>query len=174
MPSGQHTKAGSGRKVIPMSEKITKGTFRPERQKKIPLPDERLPVAPSYLTNEERQVFRLFVKRISSITVASMSHTEIIAKLAIREVEIRRLSKFLNKNGYNYEQKGIISRGKGENRVQEVVVLAIRTRPEVRQRHEAMKHFHSLCLEFGLTASSLGRVAAKEKKSKDDNEFADF
>jgi len=97
-----------------------------------------------------------------------------IAKLAIRECEIRRLSKFLNENGFNYEQKGIISIGKGENRRQEVVVLAIRPRPEIKQRHDAMKHFHSLCLEFGLTASSLGRVAAKEEKSKEVNEFSDF
>lgn len=172
MPKGG-ARAGAGAKVIPMIEKQAKGTFRPERQKKIPVPDHRLPIPPSYLTNEERAVFRLFVKRIESITVASITHTEIIAKLAQREVEIRRLSKYLNENGYNYEQKGIVSRGKGESRVQEVVVLAIRTRPEVKQRHDAMKHFHSLCLEFGLTASSLGRVKAKGKE-KERSEFEGF
>jgi len=167
-------RAGAGRKVIPMNEKITKGTLRLERQKHIPDPDDRPPIPPSYLTNQEKQVFRLFVKRIQSVTVASMSHTEIIAKLAMREVEIRRLSKYLNENGYNYEQKGIITVGKGENRHQEVVILAIRTRPEVKQRHDAMKHFHSLCLEFGLTASSLARVAKKEKKSNEVDEFEGF
>lgn len=173
MPTGS-SRHSAGRRVIPMNEKIAKGTFRPERQKKIPVPDERLPIPPSYLNKEERQVFRLFVKRISSITVASMSHTEIIAKLAQREVEIRRLSKFLNENGYTYEVKDVMWVGKGEERHQEIVVLGIKIRPEVKHRHDAMKHFHSLCLEFGLTASSLGRVSPKEKNKEDDNEFSDF
>ena len=165
---------GAGKKVIPMNEKIAKGTFRKHRQKAIPEPDERLPIPPSYLTREERQVFRLFVKRISSITVASMTHTEIIAKLAIREMEIRRLSKYLNENGYTYEKKGIISVGKGEDKHQEVVVLEIKQRPEIKQRHDAMKHFHALCLDFGLTASSLGRVKPKGDQGKVKNEFEGF
>jgi P27 family predicted phage terminase small subunit len=157
-----------------MNEKIAKGTFRPERQKKIPKPDARLPVPPLYLNKEEKSVFRLFVRRISDITVASITHTEMIAKLAIREVEIRKLSKFLNEFGYTYEVKDVVWRGKGEERRQEVVILGIKTRPEVKHRHDAMKHFHSLCLEFGLTASSLGRVAAKDKGKKEENEFSDF
>jgi len=164
----------AGRRVIPISEKIAKGTFRPERQKKIPQPDERLPIPPSWLNKRAKQIFRLLVKRITSITVASIDHTEAISLLASRLEEVQRLDKYLNEHGYTYEQNGIITVGKGEDKKKIVVVLAVRSRPEVKQRHEAMKHLHSLLLEFGLTASSLGRVAAKEKKSEDDNEFADF
>ena len=168
------SRAAAGRKVIPMNEKIAKGTFRKHREKAIPVPDERLPIPPSYLTREERQVFRLFVKRINSITIASMTHTEIIAKLAIREVEIRKLSKLLNEFGYTYELKDVIWKGKGEDRHQEIVILGTKVRPEVKQRHDSMRHFHSLCLDFGLTASSLGRVKPKGDKEKVKNEFEGF
>jgi len=173
MPKGG-ARIGCGAKVIPMIEKQAKGTFRPERQKKIPKPDERLPIPPSWLNRRAKQIFRLLVGRIKSITVASIDHTEAISLLASRLEEVQRLDKYLNEFGFTYEQKGIVSSGKGENRRQEVVILAIRPRPEVKQRHEAMKHLHSLLLEFGLTASSLSRVAAKDKKSKEENEFSDF
>lgn len=169
MPKGS-ARPSAGRRVIPMNEKIAKGTFRPERQRKIPLPDERLPIPPSWLNKRAKQIFRLLVKRITSITVASIDHTEAISLLASRLEEVQRLDKYLNEFGFTYEQQGIIGR-KGD---EQVVVLAIRPRPEVKQRHEAMKHLHSLLLEFGLTASSLGRVAAKDKKGNETNEFSDF
>jgi len=173
MPKGG-ARCGAGKKVIPISEKVAKGTFRPERQKKIPKPDERLPIPPSWLNKRAKQIFRLLVKRITSITVASIDHTEAISLLASRLEEVQRLDKYLNQFGYTYEQNGIITVGKGEDKKKIVVVLAIRPRPEVKQRHEAMKHLHSLLLEFGLTASSLGRVKAKDKEGKDHNEFEGF
>lgn len=169
MPKGG-ARIGAGKKVIPMNEKIAKGTFRPHRQKRIPQPDERLPVAPSWLNRRARQIFKLLVGRIKSITVASIDHTEAISLLAVRLEEVQRLDKLLNEIGFTYEQKGIV--GRGENSYE--IVLAIRNRPEVKQRHEAMKHLHSLLLEFGLTASSLGRVATKDNKGKDENEFSGF
>ena len=167
MPKGG-SRIAAGRKVLPINEKVAKGTFRPERQKKIPKPDERLPIPPSWLNKRAKQIFRLEVKRISGITVASIDHTRAISMLAIRAEQVERLTKFLDINGSTYE-KDVWVGGKGG-----CIVKELHVRPEVKERHEAMKHLHSLLLEFGLTASSLGRVAAKPKKDKEENEFEGF
>lgn len=161
------SRIGAGAKVLPMNEKIAKGTFRKHRQKAIPLPSEKLPIPPSWLNRRAKSIFRLMVKRIGEITVASMTHTESISILCSRLEEVQRLTKYLDENGSSYEKMGI-------NREGIEFTLGVYARPEVKQRTDAIRHLHALLLEFGLTPSSLGRVKPKGDKGKVKNEFEGF
>ena len=163
-------RAGCGAKVLPMNEKIAKGTFRKHREKGIPTPSEKLPIPPSWLNRRAKSIFRLMVRRIGEITVASMTHTESISILCSRLEEVQRLTKFIDENGSSYEKKAIVGRGESAHEI----ILGVYARPEVKQRSDAIRHLHTLLLEFGLTPSSLGRVKPKGDKGKVTNEFSEF
>jgi len=168
MPKGG-SRVGAGRKVLPFIVKEAKGTLRKERIKDTPTPTDKLPTPPRWLNPAAKTIFRMLVRRISSITVASQDHTNSIAMLASRVEEVERFDKYLNEVGYTYERQAVV--GRGDN--QRVITVGIYARPEAKLRHEAMRHLHSLLLEFGLTPASLGRVKAKGKE-KEHNEFSDF
>lgn len=168
MPKGG-SRAAAGRKVIPINEKVAKGTLRKHRVRDTPTPTDKLPSPPRWLNPAAKRIFRLLVKRITSITIASQDHTNGIAMLASRVEEVERFDKYLNQVGYTYERQGIIGRGPDKR----AITLGIYARPEAKLRHEAMRHLHSLLLEFGLTPASLGRVKAKGK-GKEHNEFDNF
>ncbi len=157
MPKGG-SRAGAGRKVIPISEKMERGTFRPHREKDTPTPTDKRPSPPTWLTPAAKSIFRILIKRISNITIASQDHTDGIAVLASRLEEVQRLDKYLNQVGYTYEQKAWVGRGDNAHEI----TTAIRPRPEVNQRDKAMRHLHSLLLDYGLTPSSLSRVKPRE------------
>ena len=158
---------GAGKKVIPMNEKIAKGTFRKHRQKAIPVPTDKLPNPPRWLNRRAKQIFLLEVKRIKGITIASIDHTRAISLLASRAEEVERLSKFIDENGSSFMKYGVNKDGKE-------FCIGSYPRPEAKQRSDAIRHLHTLLLEFGLTPSSLGRVKPKGDKGKVKNEFADF
>jgi P27 family predicted phage terminase small subunit len=160
-------RAGCGAKVIPMIEKQAKGTFRPHRQKAIPVPSGKLPIPPRWLNPDAKRIFKLMVKRIGEITVASMTHTEGISILASRLEEVQRLTKFIDINGSSFDKYGV-------NREGVEFCIGSYPRPESKQRSDAIRHLHTLLLEFGLTPSSLGRVKAKADKGKERNEFENF
>ena len=164
------SRAAAGRKVIPMNEKIAKGTFRKHREKSIPMPTDKLPNPPRWLNRRAKQIFRLEVKRIKGITIASIDHTRAISLLASRAEEVERLSKFIDECGSSYEKKAIVGRGEAAHEI----ILGVYARPEVKQRSDAIRHLHTLLLEFGLTPSSLGRVKPKGDKGKVKNEFEEF
>jgi P27 family predicted phage terminase small subunit len=166
MPKGG-ARVGVGRKVIPMNEKVAKGTFRKHRQVKIPVPSAKLPIAPRWLNPDAKRIFRLMVRRIGEITVASMTHTESISILASRLEEVQRLTKFIDENGSSFDKYGV-------NREGVEFCIGSYPRPESKQRSDAIRHLHTLLLEFGLTPSSLGRVKPKGDGGKETNEFSEF
>lgn len=168
MPKGG-SRAAAGRKIIPINEKVAKGTLRKHRVRDTPTPTDKLPTPPRWLNPAAKRIFRLLVKRITSITVASQDHTNGIAMLASRVEEVERFDKYLNQVGYTYERKAWVGKGDAGHEI----ILGIYARPEAKLRHEAMRHLHSLLLEFGLTPASLGRVKAKGKE-KVKSEFEGF
>jgi len=161
------SRAAAGRKVIPMNEKIAKGTFRKHREKSIPMPTDKLPNPPRWLNRRAKQIFRLEVKRIKGITIASIDHTRAISLLASRAEEVERLSKFIDENGSSFMKYGV-------NKDGEEFCIGSYPRAEAKQRSDAIRHLHTLLLEFGLTPSSLGRVKPKGDKGKVKNEFEEF
>lgn len=138
-----------GRKRKPTQRKIVEGTARPDRANpNEPTPAPGRPEAPVFLSGDERAYFGLIVARLTAEQRASSSHTEAIALLAQRFVEIDDASMIIQRDGRIYESK--TTQGG----------LMIRSHPAVAQRSEAMRHAQSLLAELGLTPASLSKVSA--------------
>jgi P27 family predicted phage terminase small subunit len=148
-----------GRKIIPTELKILKGTYRKDRDRKSPPPAKDAPVAPSWLNRRGKLIFRLVVKRLTELGLASRSYTETIALLASRLEEMERYSRLIEEEGVSF---GGVTRDGTEY---------FKPRPEVLLRERAMLHAHKLLAEFGLTPSAIQRVAAVKKEKKKKNPF---
>lgn len=164
-------RVGAGKKVLPMNEKIAKGTYRPCREKQLPATSKSTPCPPSWLNKRAKQIFRHMVKRLTVLGIATASHTEMVSVLATRIEEVQRLDKYLNEPGVGmtYEKKKVIY----EDGKARVIITGIFSRPEVGIRQEAIRHVHTLLVEFGLTPSAMNRIGKPKEKGKT-NEFENF
>ena len=152
-----------GRKIIPMNEKIAKGTFRKSRDYDKMAPDTApsFAIPPSWLNPRAKQIFRHMVKRLKIIGKGSSTHTETIAELACQMEERQRLDRYLNEHGLSYTTI---------NKFDEEVQHA---RPEVRIRAESAKRVHMLLQDLCLTPSTIHRAGAVKKPDKK-NDFSGF
>jgi P27 family predicted phage terminase small subunit len=148
-----------GRKIIPTELKILKKTYRKDRDRNAPPPSKDNPVPPTWINQRAKIIFRLMVKRLDALGLASRTFTETIALLASRLEEVERLTRVLEEKGQTY---GGINRDGGEY---------FKCRPEVLLRERAMIHSHKLLVEFGLTPAAIQRVSTKKKEKKVKNPF---
>ncbi len=154
--------SNAGRKPLPDNVKILKGTFREDRKKELPEISEAPPTPPSWLNKRAKQIFTHIVNnRLKDMSLASQTHTEMIALLARREEEVERFSKFLDENGDTYTKVTKF----GEE---------IKARPEVQMKADAIKHVHQLLSEFGLSPSSINKLGKKPKDKDVPNSFSGF
>ena len=150
-------RVGAGKKVLPMTVKIAKGTYRPHRAKELPTTSKSKPVPPRWLNTSAKKVFRHMAKRLDVLGIATASHTEALSLLSSRVEEVQRLSKYLDEKNVSYRDFN----GR------------VHPRPEVSMRNEAVRHMHSLLVEFGLTPSAMNRIGRPKEKGKK-NEFEGF
>ncbi len=163
----------SGRKALPDKLKILKGTFREHRSRNTPKPSADKPLPPSALSRRGKQIFHQLVKRLEVLGVASSTYTDEISIIARRIEEVEVCDKVLNEGGFTFTSKKIIFPAT-KNR-EAVISETIVRRPEVKIRSDAMRHLQSLFSDFGLNASSAGKIAKpKENKGDGDNEFANL
>lgn len=118
--------------------------------------------APSYLSSDEKKIFRRFVKLLESENRASPSHVDALALLAQRLIEVQECNEIIERDGRTYETRS----DRGGN-------LIIRAHPVVAQRSDAMRHAHSLLAELGLTPASAKRLLSEEE-DEGDNPFTQF
>jgi len=164
-------RANAGRKIIPLPIKQLKGTDRPDEEKKrnTPLPSLTRPIPPTSLSKRAKQIFTHFVNnRLTGYysSFASSTYTEMIATYARRQEEVEKLGEFIEKNGYTFETTEVKSGDK-----------CIRAYPQVGQYNQAIKHLHTILVEFGMTPSAAGRVGAALPKQYDrasNNDFDGF
>lgn len=139
-----------GRKRKPTAQKKLEGTMRPDRANpNEPAPAPVRPQSPEALSGSERAYFDLIVARLAAEKRASSSHTETIALLAQRFVEIDDTTLIIQRDGRIYESVN-----------EDTGTVMIRAHPACALKSEAMRHAQSLLSELGLTPASLSKVSA--------------
>ena len=141
-----------GRKAIPETLKLVKGTSRVDRiNPAAPAPAKDGLCAPGMLPEAALPHFATLVERLNGLGLNSASFTEAVTMAAMRMAEIQYCSLVIKKQGGpSYETKTV-----KDGRM-------VRAFPEVAMRSEAMRHLHSLLAEMGLTPAAIGKVGAKE------------
>jgi phage terminase small subunit len=138
-----------GRKKTPRAVKALRGTIRRDRTNAAaPEPEAALPVAPAWLPARAAELFATLTARLATQRLASVSHTEKLALLALRLYQVERYTAVLEREGATYESTG------------EGGTVMHRARPEEALRNEAMRHAQSLLSDFGLDPASVEKVSA--------------
>lgn len=142
----------AGRKKTPDHLKVVSGTARPDRMNAdAPVAPKGLPTAPDWLTDRQVELFNQLACDVDDLGVGSKVNSWMLTQLAIRYEEIIDLSIMIEDYGRTYET----TNGQGGR--------MIRSRPEVGQRNEAMRHAQSLLSEFGLSPAALSKVSTGGK-----------
>lgn len=137
----------AGRKRKPDHLKIVSGTDRPDRMNPgAPQPKADLPDAPEWLSARAAEIFLHLVGIIADMNIASASDTAMLAMAASRLEEVEICTAIIEDSGRTYQTK-----------TKDGDVMH-RSRPEVAQRSEAMRHAQSLLVEFGLSPAARSKV----------------
>lgn len=149
----------AGRKRKPDHLKIVSGTAQPCRMNpSAPTANPGLPTPPAWLSERACELFNQVAATLDTMGIASPDHVHALAMLASRLEEIEITTAVIEDLGRTYTT----TTQSGDQ--------MFRTRPEVGQRNEALRHAQSLLAEFGLTPAALGKVSAPGKR--DENPFA--
>lgn len=114
-----------------------------------PVAPKDLPIAPDWLTSRGAELFDQLVAILNKMGLASSADVAVIALCASRLEEIEITTALVEDNGRTYSS---VSQKGG---------LMHRSRPEVGQRNEAMRHAQSLLSELGLTPAARSKVSVK-------------
>lgn len=149
-----------GRKKKPDHLKVLSGTAQPCRMN----PDQPVAVKgvaspPQWLSERAAEIFARLCSILDGMGIASPDDQDNLAMLASRLEEIEICTAVIEDSGRTYEKRD-----------EEGNVQMIRSRPEVGQRNEAMRHAQSLLSEFGLSPAARAKVSAE--KQADENPFA--
>jgi P27 family predicted phage terminase small subunit len=150
----------AGRKPLPDAVKALTGTLQPCRTNPAApagLPDR--PGAPAWLCDRGAEIFEGYVRVLEDMGLASASDAAMLGLLASRSVEVEELSATIATEGRTYQTVGNSG-------------VMHRTRPEVSQLRDAMRHVQTLLAEFGLSPAARSRVSAA--KGGQENEFDDL
>lgn len=141
-----------GRKQKPDHLKVVSGTDQPCRMNpNAPTAPQSLPIAPGWLTVRGAEIFCNLVALLDEMGIASSADTQIITLCASRIEEVEITTALVEDNGRTYETTS------------ESGQTMARSRPEVAQRNEAMRHSQSLLSELGLTPAARSKVSVTPK-----------
>jgi P27 family predicted phage terminase small subunit len=149
----------AGRKRTPDHLKIVAGTDRPDRMNPdAPKPSATLPDAPEWLSGRGAQIFEQLVAIIGPMGIGSSSDAAMLALAASRLEEVEICTAIIEDLGRTYTT------------TTQTGDTMHRSRPEVAQRSEAMRHAQSLLAEFGLSPAARSKVSVSTPDEK--NPFA--
>lgn len=141
-----------GRKRKPDHLKVVSGTDqRCRMHPDAPTAPTGLPVAPEMLTKRGAEIFDGLVAILDEMGIASTADTSVVMLCASRLEEVEITTALVEDNGRTYET------------ISESGSVMHRSRPEVQQRNEAMKHAQSLLSDLGLTPAARSRVSVSKK-----------
>lgn len=141
-----------GRKRKPDHLKVIAGTDQACRMNPdAPAPPEAMPIAPGWLTKRGAEIFDGIVAILDEMGIASSADTQVITLCASRIEEVEITTALVEDNGRIYETTS------------ENGQTMVRSRPEVAQRNEAMRHAQSLLSELGLTPAARSKVSVTKK-----------
>lgn len=150
-----------GRKRKPDHLKVVAGTDQPSRMNPhAPKPPPDLPEPPGWLSERAAEWFLKTVGVLDGMGIASSAHVDMLSLAASRYDEVLDCQAILEDLGRTYTTRAVAGS------------LMFRSRPEVAQKNEAMRHLQSLLAEFGLSPASVSKVSAPPGER--DNPFADF
>jgi P27 family predicted phage terminase small subunit len=115
-----------------------------------PASPEALPIAPGWLTVRGAEIFQGLVALLDEMGIASSADTQVITLCASRLEEVEITTSLVEDNGRTYETTTDAG-------------TMVRSRPEVAQRSEAMRHAQSLLSELGLTPTARSKVSVTKK-----------
>lgn len=148
-----------GRKRKPDHLKIVSGTDQPCRMNPdAPEPTKGQPIAPAWLSERATEIFVQIAGIVDGLGIGSPDFAPMLALLASRIEEVEICTVMIEDFGRTYETMNATGG------------TMIRSRPEVAQRNEAMRHAQSLLAEFGLSPAAIGKVSAGGKRET--NPFA--
>lgn len=153
----------AGRKRKPDHLKVVAGTDKrhPERMNPhAPRPSEALPEPPEWLSPVAAEWFRKTVAILVGMGIASADHVDMLSLAATRYDEVLECTAIIEDLGRTYTSVSVTGS------------LMYKSRPEVAQRSEALRHFAALLSEFGLSPSAVGKVSVD--RGQRENEFAEF
>jgi P27 family predicted phage terminase small subunit len=149
----------AGRKRTPDHLKIVAGTDRPDRMNPdAPKPAASLPDAPEWLSTRGAEIFEQLVAIIGPMGIGSSSDAAMLALAASRLEEVEICTAIIEDLGRTYTT------------TTQTGDTMHRSRPEVAQRSEAMRHAQSLLAEFGLSPAARSKVSVSTPDEK--NPFA--
>lgn len=149
-----------GRKRKPDHLKVLSGTDQPCRMNPDqPSPASGVAVAPPWLSERAAEIFSRLSSSLLGMGVSSPDDVDNLAMLASRLEEVEICTVVIEDAGRTYEKRD------ADGNLQ-----MIRSRPEVGQRNEAMRHAQSLLSEFGLSPAARAKVTAG--KAEEENPFA--
>jgi P27 family predicted phage terminase small subunit len=141
-----------GRKRKPDHLKVVSGTDQRCRMNDAaPTAPTGLPVAPEMLTKRGAEIFDGLVAILDEMGIASLADAAVITLCASRLEEVEITTALVEDNGRTYQT------------VSENGSIMYRSRPEVQQRSDAMKHSQSLLSDLGLTPAARSRVSVSKK-----------
>lgn len=148
-----------GRKKKPDHLKVLSGTAQPCRMNpEQPEAALGVAVAPAWLSERAAEIFARLSAILEGMGISSPDDADNLAMLASRLEEIEICTAVIEDCGRTYEKRD-----------EEGNLAMIRSRPEVGQRNEAMRHAQSLLSEFGLSPAARAKVSAG--KPKEENPF---
>jgi P27 family predicted phage terminase small subunit len=148
-----------GRKRKPDAIKALAGTAQKCRMNPAaPAQTAGLPAPPEWLSGRAAELFHQIVATVDGMRIASADDVHMLAMLASRLEEIELCTGVIEDLGRTY----MTHTQSGSE--------MFRTRPEVAQRNEAMRHAQSLLAEFGLSPATRSKVSVN--KAPQDNPFA--
>jgi P27 family predicted phage terminase small subunit len=154
-------KGPGGRPRKPDHLKVVGGTAQPSRMNpNAPKPSKALPTPPEWLSVRGAEWFSKTVAILDGMGIASADHSDMLSLAATRYDEILDCTSVIEDLGRVFMTVSMSGS------------VVPKSRPEVAQRNEAMRHMQSLLSEFGLSPATVSKVSAPPGERE--NPFAEF
>lgn len=137
-----------GRKSKPLAQKKTTGTVRKDRlPESMPSPSSEGMALSLPGGSSVAECFNFLLSIVDGMGNNSASYGPALSLAALRMDEVINLTNDIIAEGETYKSEG-------RNGMQ------VKANPKVGMRSEAMRHFHSLLAEFGLTPASIQKIGS--------------
>lgn len=144
-----------GRPRKPDHLKVVAGTAQPCRMNKnAPKPSAADPEPPAVLSDRGQEIFRSLTGITKGMGISSADHMAMQMLLAMRLEEIELLYELINDPSIG---RVYVTTSMAGDKV-------FKSRPEVAQINNAMRHAQSLLAEFGLSPAAVGKVSATPER----------
>lgn len=156
-----------GRKPKPVELKILEGNpgnhpLNDERPKPAPL----APRCPSWLSRRAKAEWRRVAPELETLGLLTTLDMAALASYCQAWARVEQCTRVLDREGLTYESRRVSEDDDGEA----TVTVLIKARPEVAMEQRYIATAMRLCVEFGMTASSRGRMVVPGAGDDDDDD----